>query len=204
MRNLKCRITIMVCALLFLITGCGKAGSNRNTGQETTENSGLKDNVISWQASYFRLENSYDLALAAEHLYGCYVKDDRILLDIINKEKCFVEETLVLPDASFIAGMAADQGGNVYLLGNKGDSTGLWKIDAGGSLQDYKEMELEDTEKAQDLLLKGIYTDQNGYLFVWCEMIVPEIETFESGEREVWHWEDRVYIKGRATENLFL
>lgn len=203
MRNLKCRITIMVCALLFLITGCGKADSNRNTGQETTENSGLKDNVISWQASYFRLENSYDLALAAEHLYGCYVKDDRILLDIINKEKCFVEETLVLPDASFIAGMAADQGGNVYLLGNKGDSTGLWKIDAGGSLQDYKEMELEDTEKAQDLLLKGIYTDQNGYLFVWCEMIVPEIETFESGEREVWHWEDRVYIKDEQLKTCF-
>ena len=203
MRNLKCRITIMVCALLFLITGCGKSDSNRNTGQETTENSGLKDNVISWQASYFRLENSYDLALAAEHLYGCYVKDDRILLDIINKEKCFVEETLVLPDASFIAGMAADQGGNVYLLGNKGDSTGLWKIDAGGSLQDYKEMELEDTEKAQDLLLKGIYTDQNGYLFVWCEMIVPEIETFESGEREVWHWEDRVYIKDEQLKTCF-
>lgn len=205
MKNLRLGygIIMLICVLLVFITGCGKAGGNRNTGQETTENSGLKDNVISWQASYSRLENQYDFALAADHIYGCYVKEDRILLDIINKEEFFVEKTLVLSDVSFIAGMAADQGGNVYLLGNKGDSTGLWKIDAGGSLQDYKEMELEDTEKAQDLLLKGIYTDQNGYLFVWCEMIVPEIETSEGRESEVWHWEDRVYIKDGQLKTCF-
>ena len=141
MRNLRYRIIFIISVLIFLLTGCVKTGSNINIGQEITENNSLRENAISWQASYSRLENRYALALVADHLYGCYVKDDQILLDIINREDISVNETLVLSDASFIVGMAADQEGNIYLLGNKGESTGLWRISAEGNLQDYVEME---------------------------------------------------------------
>ncbi len=149
---------IIVCVMVFFITGCGKTDNHINMGQEITENNGL-----SWQASYSQLENQYVLALVTEHLYGCYVKDDQILIDIMNKQDTSMKETLTLSDASFIAGMASDQKGNVYLLGNKGESTGLWRIDTEGNLQDYVEMDLENTEKTCDLFMKGIYADQN-----WC------------------------------------
>lgn len=201
MKNLRYRIIIMV--IMLIIIGCGKIGNNVNPAQETAENNGVKENAVSWQADYFRLENRYALALVADHLYGCYVQDDRILLDIINKQDIVVKETLVLSEFSHIAGMAADQEGNVYLLGNKGENTGLWRIDAEGNLQDYGKMELEETDKVQDMLLKGIYTDENGYLFVWCEILVPETEIFEGREREVWHWEDRVYVKDGQFETIF-
>lgn len=133
MRNSMYKIAMIACVLIFLITGCEKTGGTVNTGQGTAEKNGLKDNDISWQASYSKLENQYIFALAADHLYGYYVKDDRILLDIIesksgsydpdsvtDKQKLFVKETLALSDASFLAGMAADQEGNIYLFGNKG------------------------------------------------------------------------------------
>ncbi len=208
MRNLRYRITILVCGLFFLMTGCGKTGENINTGQGATENSGPKntavsDEAVSWQAGYARLEHRYDLALATDQVYGCYIKDDRIFLDIIDRQELFVKETLTLSGASFAAGMAADRKGNVYLLGNNGGSTGLWRIDAEGNLRDYAEMELEDTDKVDNLSLKGIFADPDGTLFVWCEMTAPETEMLEGIESEVWHWEDRVYVKDEQLHTLF-
>lgn len=189
MRCQRYRFIMIVCVLVFLIAGCGKNDNNIN--------SGLDDHVISWQADYSQLENPYVLALATDLIYGCYVKDDQILLDIINKQDISTKETLTIPNAVVIMGMASDQEGNVYLMGNNGESMGLWRIDNEGRLQDYAEMELENTEGTQDLFLKGIYTDQNGILFIWCEMLV------EDEESEVWHWEDRIYAKDAQLKTVF-
>lgn len=189
MRCSKYRIIVIVCVLVFLIAGCGKEDNNIN--------SSLENPVISWQADYTQLENPYVLALATNFIYGCYVKDDQILLDIINKQDISTKETLTIPNAVFIMGMTSDQEGNVYLMGNNGESMGLWRIDTDGNLQDYAEMELENTEGTQDLFLKGIYTDQNGTLFIWCEMLV------EDEESEVWHWEDRVYAKDTQLKTVY-
>jgi len=183
--------------LALFMVGCEKKDSNISTGQETTENSGSNHRVISWQAKYTPLENPYVFTLATDRIYGCYVKDDQILLDMISKQDISAKETLTIPDASFIMGMASDREGNVYLMGNSGESTGLWRIDTEGKLQDYAEMELENTEGTEDLLMKGVFTDQSGTLFIWCEMLV---EDEESG---AWHWEDRVYVKDAQLNTIF-
>lgn len=172
-------------------------------GPEYVPDSGTNGKDISFQARYSPLENQYVLALAADQLYGCYYNDGQILLDRIKKDSSSAHETLALPGATLIAGMAADMQGNVYLLGNKGEDTGFWRVDPEGNLQEYAEMELEDTDRAQDLLMKGIYTDQNGYIFVWCEMTVPGTELIEGWETEVWHWEDRVYVKDGQLKTSF-
>lgn len=158
---------------------------------------------ISWQAAYFPLENRYTLALAAEQLYGCYIKDGQAFLDRMDKDAGSACETLALPEVSLITGLAADGEGSVYLLGDREEGTGFWKMDAKGTLQDYGEMELEDTERADELRFKGIFTDSAGHLFVWCEMCVPEMELFEGHEREVWHYEDRIYVKDGQLNTLF-
>lgn len=203
MRCSRYRIIVLIYMLVFFIVGCGKTDNNIGTGQETTGNSSSNNHVISWQAKHIPLENRYALALATDRIYGCYVKDDQILLDMINKQDISAKETLKIPGASFIAGIASDQEGNIYLMGNKGESTGLWKIDTAGNLQDYTEMELENTEKVRDLFLKGIYTDQNGILFVWCEMSVPRAEIIDGKESEVWHREDCVYVKDAQLKTVF-
>lgn len=164
---------------------------------ENNDNS-PKEGAVSWQAGYSRLENQYALALSADNLYGCYTRNGKVLLDNINKETLSVNGTLELPDASFLSGMAADREGNVYLLEAKEEGAGLWRVDADGSLQDYIELQLEDTDDAEELFLKGIDTDPNGYFYVWCEMQVPEIEIIENMELEVWHYVDRVYVKYRV------
>lgn len=203
MRCSRCRIIVLICMLVLLIAGCGKTDKHINAGQETTKNSGSNNHVISWQAKHISLENRYVHAVATDRIYGCYVKGDQILLDAINKQDISAKETLKIPGASFIAGMASDQEGKIYLMGNKGESTGLWRIDTAGNLLDYAEMELEDTEKVRNLLLKGIYTDQNGILFVWCEMSVPRTEIIGGKECEIWHPEDRVYVKDAQLKTIF-
>lgn len=113
------------------------------------------------------------------------------------------EESSTGQEVVQIAGMAADRDGNIYLLENRGDNVGLWKIDPEGRPQTYADLELEDTERAQDLRMKGIYTDLNGYLFVWCELTAPEMELLDGRENEIWHWEDRVYVKDRQLKRVF-
>ena len=203
MRKLRYGMRTVLLLLTFLITGCGEADNTGNAEKGAAESSNPKESTVSWQAEYFSLENQYILALASDRLYGCYVREDQVLLDIINKDDISARKTCVLPDVSQIAGMVSDQDGKVYLLGNKEEETGLWTIDAEGNLQDYQEMILEDTDEVSDLSLRGIFTNQSGYLFVWCKMLAPEIEMLEGREREVWHWEDRVYIKDGQFQTLF-
>lgn len=203
MKCLRFRSIVLICMLALFIAGCGKTDNNISTEQETTKNSGSTNHVMSWQAKHTPLEERYVHAVATDRIYGCYVKDDQIWLDMINKQDFSAKETLKIPGASFIAGMASDQEGNIYLMGNKGESTGLWRIDTAGNLLDYAEMEWENTEKVQDLLLKGIYTDENGILFVWCEMSVPITEMIGGRESEVWHWEDRVYVMDAQLKTIF-
>ena len=204
MRKAKQRMMIIISLLIFIMTGCGAEGT-QDAGLGAAENSGPKNNPenntefpsdetsVSWQADYFRLENRYDLTLSTDcNIFGCYIEAGKVLLDNIEKENFSVKETFILSDASLIEGMAADREGNVYLLENRENSSGFWKVDADGSLQDYVKMDLEDTEDAEDMYLKGIYSDQSGYFYVWCEMIVPEMEMLEGYDTEVWHGEDRV------------
>ena len=203
MKYLKHGMIIMACMLLLFMTGCGQIDPPTDARQETTENGSLDQSVISWQADYFRLGNQYAQALAAEDIYGCYLEDDRILLDVVDRQDFAVKETLALSGATEVTGMAVGQEGVVYLLGSKGESTGLWRIDPEGNLSDCVEMELEDTEEVVDLSLKGIYTDQDGILFVWCEMMASETEMIEGMESDVWHWEDRVYVKDGQLDTIF-
>lgn len=219
----------LILVLGMLLAGCGEAeNSNDPTEQGTSENGGedtgglassslapgsgsspeaasgstdKKD--ISWQAAYFPLENQYTLALAADQLYGCYIRDGQAFLDRMDKDAGAACETLTLPEVSLITGLAADGEGSVYLLGDREEGTGFWKMDEKGTLQDYGEMELEDTQRADELRFKGIFTDPAGRLFVWCEMCVPEMELAEGHEREVWHYEDRVYVKDGQLNTLF-
>lgn len=198
---------MMAIILLFLVTGCGKAGQAGNPvhpGGETGDGTAWRGDVVSWQESYHRLEKRYDLALAADCLYGCYFRDGQAFLDVIDREGFSVKETLALPDATYVGGMAAGPDGNIYLLGRKGEGMVLWRIGAGGDLQNLAETELEDADGADDLSLRGIRADQKGNLFVWCKMNVPST-TMKEGEEfaRSYHWEDRVYVTDGKRKTIF-
>lgn len=197
MKRIKHRIITLVSVFALLITGCGVSGDNE-------KNSTLQEGVVSWKESYSRLERQYESALATDcNIYGCYIKENEVLLDSVDKESFSVKETFVLSGAVLISGMAADQEGNVYILDDREVSAGIWIVDADGRFQDHVSMNLEGTEDAANLLLKGVYTDQNGYLYIWCGMLVAEEKTEEGRVLEVWHDIDRVYVKDRQFNTIF-
>lgn len=184
------------------------SGSDSNAGNGSDNNSGgsgssSKESALSWQADYARLENCYNLALAADRIYGCYSGNGQVLLDSMNRENLSVSGTAALPDTSAISGLTEDGEGNVYLLESKEDDVSLWKIASDGSLQDEIEIDLEGVESENDLRLKGIDTDAEGHFYVWCEVLVPEIEVINNRESEVWHFEDRVYVKDQQFRTIF-
>ena len=128
MRKLGYGMRTVLLLLAFLITGCGEADNTGNAEKGAAESSNPKESTVSWQAEYFSLENQYILALASDRLYGCYVREDQVLLDIINKDDISARKTCVLPDVSQIAGMVSNQDGKVYLLGNKEEETGYGQL----------------------------------------------------------------------------
>ena len=207
MKKIKSTIIVALTILTF-ITGCGNSVNSDNPKQPNINSENINSTTDvrddeSWQSGYSRLENRYELAVATESIYGSYIRDGRVIVDSINKDNLSVEDSFTLPGVFSLLKMTTDAEGNVYLLGNQGESAGFWKIDADGNLHDFTELELEDTEEADDLLLKGIYADQGGNLYIWCEMSVPEMELVGNIEREVWHYEDRVYIKDEQLNSVF-
>ncbi|MCM1186243.1 MAG: extracellular solute-binding protein [Lachnoclostridium sp.] len=212
MKNFKHKIIAMAVLFAFVLAGCGKTKTDVATGQNLFNNNNNNnpasgEKAVSWEADYSRLDNLYSLATATEHaVCGCYAQDGRVMVDWLPKDgNADAKKSFELAGASLIAGMAADGEGNIYLLGKqeKEKSTGLWEIDAEGNLQDYVELVLEDTERAVNIFLKGIYADSEGMLFVWCTMEVPETEMIEGYETEVWHEEDRVYVKDAGLQTVF-
>jgi len=212
--------------LTFLLTGCRASGDR--TGQETAGNgSGAEDDSaqdifgksgspekgetggaqggsLSWQADFSRLETRYDLALATDNaVYGCYSKNGQAMLDRIDKESLYVSETFTLDDTQFLSGMAADSECNVYLLAEKDGGASLRRIDPDGSLHDPVPFKPEETEEADTLLLKGIYTDPDGCLYVWCGLMAPMTETIDGIESKVWYNADRVYVMDGQLRTLF-
>lgn len=202
-------IMLLGMLIVLVLTGCGDNPENR---EGIAQDSNEPENVTitaqepkeeSWQAEYSMLADRYELSVAAGNLYGYRVRDGQVVIDSINRETLSVDESFVLPGVSSLFRMKTDAEGNVYLLGEQGEGTGFWRIDADGVLQDFVRIELEDIEEADDILLKGIYTDQSGNLYVWCEMFVPELERIGDIEETVWHCEDRVYIKDGQLNPVF-
>lgn len=195
--------------LWCLVTACGRqeTGKEQSVPLAGTESAPVplpvpgspREDAISWQASYSRLENPYTAALAEDAIYGCYTEDGRELLDSINREDFAVDGTFRLPEGFLLSGLAADREGHVYLLGKQEEKVGLWRVDAKDGLQDYMEMELEDTDRAEELTLRGVCTDGKGYLYVWCRMLIPT--TDENGE--AWCYVDRVYVRDEQLKTVY-
>ena len=177
--------------------------AHRETAQSAENQNDPKEEPHSWQASYHPLENRYDLALAAGAIYGCVQDDGRVSIDSINKEGFRLEGNCVLPDASVALGLAADGEGGVYLLESRKEGAVLWRISGDGRAAAEAGIKLEDMEEADDLALRGIQTGPDGYFYLWCEMIVPEMEIMEGRETEIWHDAARIYVKDGQLQTLF-
>lgn len=197
---------ILIVVLVVWLVGCGKSESK--TGLWNIQDGGGSQQVqaMSWNAEYHSLPKQYMMALAAnDSVYGCYVEDERIILESIDQGTCSVTETFVLAetDNMLAMGMTADQECNVYVMGSRDSDPGIWKLNAYGELQDFTLLELEDTARVLNFALKGIFTDSDGYVYIWCEMIVPG--TWEDGKyvEDLWHLVDRVYVKDSKLETSF-
>ncbi len=207
----------LVWILFFLLsicyfTACGQkeggeasrslSDSPRGETMADTENSQMEAE-LSWQASYHPLERRYDLALAAGTIYGCVWEDGQVSIDSIGKESFHAEGSYVLENVSLLAGMAADGEGHVFFLEKRGERAILWKISEDGVSGEETEIELEDTQNADNLSLKGMCADADGYFYIWCGMMVPEMEVSEGREREVWHDASRVYVKDPQLQTVY-
>lgn len=53
------------------------------------------------------------------------------------------------------------------------------------------------------MALRGIQAGSDGYFYLWCEMIVPEMKIMEGRETEVWHDAARIYVKDGQLQTLF-
>ena len=192
---MKIKYGMLFFMLFIFITGCGHSENSVKVNSE--------EQNLSWQANFHQLETSYKLTVISDYIYGCYTRDDQVLIDRIDKKTQTVNATFALENVSLISGMQADQNGNIYVLGKREESMGMWRIGADGTFQDFISMELEDAGDGSELFLKGIYAGTDGLLYVWCEMEIPEIRKIEGNEVTVYSNTDRVYVRDGQFQSVF-
>lgn len=183
--------------------GSSGAYGNGNTGQAGTGNSVWDEGPVIWEPAYFPLEKAYAQILSAgQTFYGLFDSGGGTWLDSIGKDSLTVEGEVSLQDVALQSGIAADKDGNLYLPA-AGEETGLWKIDTKNGSGTYEKVELEDYSDRNCLVLRGIETDSEGYCYIWCELVIPQMRDIEGVEREVWYETDRVYVKDRDGKTVF-
>lgn len=190
--------------------GTGKTAGDSDAGGRDGEgaagnagSSGGEDGPVTWQAAWFSLENAYTQVLQSDGaFYGLCDRNGGAQLDRIGRESLSVEGTVPLQDGALESGLAADREGNLYVPA-AGEAPGLWKIDARSGSGEYEKIELEDCSDRNDLFLKGIGTDSQGYSYIWCGLMIPEVENRNGVESEVWHMADRVYVKDGQMKTVF-
>lgn len=222
MKRVAWAAMVMVILSVCLWAGCGSpqkdagpdtaagqtagnaAAENAAAGNAEAENKDAEKAGISWQADYSRLENPYTAALTTKDtVYGCYIKEGQVCFDRVRKENPSQKETFQLPNVSAVSGIAADEEANLYALESREEGAILWRFAADSRLENGLKVDLEDVEEADDLCLRGIDSDADGHVYVWCRMMVPKMEMVEGIEGEVWSYVDRVYVKDEALQTIF-
>ena len=214
MRKIKMVIAYML--MLSFLTSCSQLADNSRhqnltdtsvggdtTTNDKTGNQSQGSSTSSWQADYLTLTNRYDMAVAADKIYGCFYQGDQAIIESLDRQTAAVDNTFTLSGVTYLSGMVADKAGNVYILGNRGENSGLWIIEGDGSFRDFSEMELEDTEEVLDISPKGIFADQRGYLYLWCGMEIPRMEMAGAHEIKVYYSVDRIYVKDQELHTVF-
>lgn len=211
----KIKMVIVFVLILSFLTSCSQlAGNSQHQdltdasvgGDPATNGEAGKQpqgSSASWKADYLTLTNRYDMAVTADKIYGCFFQGDQAIIERLDRQTAAVDSTFTLEGVSYLSGMVADNAGNVYILGNQGETSGLWKINGDGQLQDFSEMELEDTEEAMYISPKGIFADQRGYLYLWCGMEIPRVEMAGMYDIKVYYSVDRIYVKDQEFRTVF-
>lgn len=199
MNMMKSKLLIMLSVVLIFLTGCSHSGND----SENAIQSSVKEENMTWQVSFYQLGIPYVYTVISNHIYGCYIKENHVLVDSIDKKTQVVDATFDLGNTSFISGMQADQDGNIYVLGEREERMGMWQIGTDGTFQDFTSMELEGAGDGSDIFMKGIYAGEDGLLYVWCEMEIPEIRMVEGIELTINSNTDRVYIRDKQFQPVF-
>lgn len=201
---------LIIGLVLMLLAGCGRKENGSGSASNDVSGSDSENAVsseanreLTWEADMLPLGETYEQAALSDRIYGLYRRDGQVLVDRLEKTDLSVSASYDLGDAALVSGMAADQSGMLYVLGQREESLGMWRIAADGTFQDFTGMELEDAGDGSDIFLKGVYRGTDGSLYVWCNLFLPEI--IEEGGREetVYCDTDRVYITDSRLQPVF-
>lgn len=205
-----------ICILSICLAGCGKEGNTYN--QITTQTdvdivaSASDEPPISWMDKHLPLEKQYRLvSVTEEKIYGCFEENGEIIIACQDKVTGDIERQIVLTEISDVQSMDADNAGNIYVAGstvegnNSGTANGFWKIDAEGNCFAMGELTLDDTEKAEGIMPKGMYVDGNGYFYFRYEMGLPltELSDEVDAREDVYGMIDRIYVMDAEFNPVF-
>ena len=192
------RIKIIVSLIMvLLLSACGTEGygtaekTDSVTGQETQQQ---------WQDIHTSLDYQYeDVVVKDQVLYGCYADNDGAVIISQNIESGEIINEVRLPNVTDVKGIAADLQDNIYVAA--GNS--FWKVSNTGDAKAFDDFVLEEQEKAQNIMPKGIYIDDKGYFYFHYEMGLPLSEFYEDAEANIYTMADRIYVKNSRLETEF-
>lgn len=182
--------------MLLCMAGCGKeqqlsANDNRSMEEETME----------WSVSHSSMMEQYEMAAVDEEkIYACRYSEDGIIVSTFEKDQMKLINTIALPEIKEVTSLSINAANDICIFGNTGNGYTFCTISESGEKNFIEDIQVENLGNYADL--KNIYTDKNGFYYLWYEMSVPCSEVYENGEEDVFTALDRIYVKDQQMNTI--
>ncbi len=186
---------IILCLIMHLvISACGRENISSTVEiEEGAEQTPRHDTHIPLAYLY------EDAVVAGQIIYGAAIEADEVMIVSQKVESGEIINEATIPGETVVKSIVADSQGNIYVAGE----SSFWEINCAGEVRAFNDFVLEDLEKADNVTIKGIYTDEEGYFYFHYAMGLPSKEFYEDAETDTFTWADRIYIKDSQLNTVF-
>ena len=200
---------ILLITAIFLCA-CSKDVNTDNKVNDNIIPEGSAEKVV-WGTRYLTLDREYtSMEIGDGVLYGAYVENGQAIIEVLDKESGRIIDSIPLQSMSCVMLLQVNEEGSLQVLGYRGDRGEIKayaQISAEGMVMLEEDFVLEDTEGlskiASNCIPRAIYTDTEGYTYLWYEMSILKSHLEEGGDENVYAGVARVYVKDEQFNTVF-
>lgn len=195
-------IAALAAGATLLLAGCGTFDETETTDSVQTAAVEPADQEMQWSAVHSSLPEQYEMATVdGDHIYACRYGDEGLIVSTFAAENAELTDSYVIPDVTEVKSLSVNASNEICLFCTMNEKDTFLKIASGGEISSIEDIQVEDL--GLYATLKNVYTDSNGYTYLWYGMSVLSAEVYEDAGDDIYYTAlDRIYIKDQEMNTV--